>query len=313
MNILKRELFNITLHLSPIRWQKAIRRSSIIQGLCGKASLIIFDGLSKEICIAAYLFSKEVIRLVRKSGPLFTALYLKQCSSSLQMSYGTLKFKHSLLPVPIALTRTGLPRIIPSFYRMRIRRRDDRADLLVQLYLSFFSLAKLIELAPKISSATFSSISTPATDLDSIVGFVSKVKTKMKSLFDRYCPFIRSIPVYQGMEWVPTWKAIPTNSLVKWACELGLLDGSEEKGVLDVVRRFAKHKSLFTALHFELFSLTFLLEQIHAGQDHFSPGVLWPHRVRFAFDPNNTRFTNSDLDWFERVLVLISRLLPRQT
>ena len=40
------------------------------------------------------------------------------------------------LSVPISLTRTGLPRIIPPFHRKVIRRRDDRADIVVKLYLS---------------------------------------------------------------------------------------------------------------------------------------------------------------------------------
>jgi len=37
---------------------------------------------SKEHSIAAYPFYKRTIQLVRRSGALFTALYLKQCASS---------------------------------------------------------------------------------------------------------------------------------------------------------------------------------------------------------------------------------------
>ncbi|KAJ4946690.1 hypothetical protein NE237_014289 [Protea cynaroides] len=132
----------------------------------------------------------------------------------------------------------------------------------------------------------------------------------MKILFERYTPFISSIPVYQGMEWVPTWKAIPSNSLVKLACKLRLQDGSEDKSVLDVVKRFANHKSIFTALHFELFAFTHLMEQVHSREDHFSPGVIWPHRIRYAFDPLKTFFANRDLDWFERCC---GRYLPSPT
>jgi len=42
---------------------------------------------SKEHCIAAYPFSKRTVQLVRRSGALFTAPYLKQCASSLQLAY----------------------------------------------------------------------------------------------------------------------------------------------------------------------------------------------------------------------------------
>jgi hypothetical protein len=46
---------------------------------------LTLDGYTKEVCIAGYLFCKKVRHLVKGSGLLFTALYLKQCSSSLQI------------------------------------------------------------------------------------------------------------------------------------------------------------------------------------------------------------------------------------
>lgn len=52
-------------------------------GYLKKVLLIITDGLTKELCIGAYLFSRSVIRIGRKSGWLHCALYLKQCASSL--------------------------------------------------------------------------------------------------------------------------------------------------------------------------------------------------------------------------------------
>ena len=53
--------------------------------------------------------AKRVIRLNRKSGPLFTALYLKQCAGSLQQAYAGVAQPHGLLPVPVSLTRSGYP------------------------------------------------------------------------------------------------------------------------------------------------------------------------------------------------------------
>lgn len=66
--------------------------------------------------------------MVRKSGLFFTVLY--QCSSSLQRAYGGDKTPHSLLPVPVSLNRSGYPRIIPSFHRRMIMRKDEKADYL---------------------------------------------------------------------------------------------------------------------------------------------------------------------------------------
>ncbi|KAI5382385.1 hypothetical protein KIW84_MT0035 (mitochondrion) [Lathyrus oleraceus] len=79
--------------------------------------LEVTDGLSKENCIAAHLFAKQVRQLYRKSGPLSTALYLKQCGVCLQQVYAGPPYEHERLPVFVSLSRNGLPRIIPSFHR----------------------------------------------------------------------------------------------------------------------------------------------------------------------------------------------------
>lgn len=52
----------------------------------------------------------------------------------------------------VSLTRSGLPRIIP---RHCISRRDDRADYLVRLYLSWFGLSRIVELAKPVSRERF--------------------------------------------------------------------------------------------------------------------------------------------------------------
>lgn len=124
------------------------------------------------MCIAIFLFGKRVLGLVRGSGLLFTALYLKQCSSSLMTWYGGVPTSPSLLPVPISLTRGGLPRIIPTFHRKMMRRRDEKADRLVQVYFSFFGLAKLVKLAKPVRKSLFKSFITPA-DLESVTTHTS--------------------------------------------------------------------------------------------------------------------------------------------
>lgn len=50
--------------------------------------------------------AKRVMHLNRKSGPLFTALYLKQCAVSLQQAYAGVPKKSGLLSVPLSLTIT---------------------------------------------------------------------------------------------------------------------------------------------------------------------------------------------------------------
>jgi len=55
------------------------------------------------------LSGKEAIRQHRKSGTLFTALYLKQCAVSLQQAYAGSESPKTLLPFPVSLTRSGYP------------------------------------------------------------------------------------------------------------------------------------------------------------------------------------------------------------
>lgn len=43
-----------------------------------------------------------------------------------------------LLSVRVKLTRSGIPTIIPAVLRRKIRKRDDAADRLVKMYISWF-------------------------------------------------------------------------------------------------------------------------------------------------------------------------------
>lgn len=285
-----RTLFDKLLTLTPIRWQRVLEDSRVMVTILKKMVLLTLDGYTKEVCIAGYLFCKKVRHLVKGSGLLFTALYLKQCSSSLQTYYGGCKKSPELLPVPISLTRSGCPRIIPSFHRRMIYKRDDKADPLVKLYLSFFTLSKLIKLCPKISKKTFQSITQP----DQVASFIGIITEKIPNLVNRYLPGVSTIPLNQGMKWVPTWKSLPTfkqmNDLLRQnAREQGI--GFPFKGSI---------QSCFPAVFFELSAYTFLLEFIHSRGEQWSSGILWPERTRFALDRQNQIFSGSDLDQFEK-------------
>ena len=49
-----------------------------------------------------------------------------------------------------------------------IKTKDWEADMLVQIYLSFFTLAKLLELAANVNCTTFDSITKPLDDEDQV-------------------------------------------------------------------------------------------------------------------------------------------------
>ena len=53
-----------------------------------------------------------------------------------------MKQPHSLLPVPVSLLRAGYPKIIPAFHRRMMMVKDDKADMLVRISLSYLSLCR---------------------------------------------------------------------------------------------------------------------------------------------------------------------------
>lgn len=149
----------------------------------------------------------------RRSGALFTALYLKQCTVTLQQAYGgiTPYDIHTKPSVPVSLTRSGYPRIIPSFHRQQIYKRDDKADMLVKLYLSFFSLSRAIKLAKRISPSLFASITDPMSDVQKFAEVRDWLRGLIRKLANRYLSQALSRPLYLGISWDPTWKALPTD------------------------------------------------------------------------------------------------------
>lgn len=149
---------------------------------------------------------------MQKSGLLFTALYLKKSSSSLQKAYDQDPVT-GLLPFPVSLTREGYPRIIPSFQKRIIQKGGDRADRLVQLSLYWFSLSKVIRLAKPITKATFESITKEVVDQGPVMDIVSELKSKGQTLRRKYIPWVATIPISPGRKWEPPGRPVPNGRL----------------------------------------------------------------------------------------------------
>lgn len=120
----------------------------------------------------------------------------------------------------VSLTRSGLPRIILiiflSYHRKKIR---DGNSYIVRLYMSLFSVSKLITLAPRVRRSTFQSLIEPS-DLESI-STVFRFRNEAQYWFGngklviRYIPGVKRIPLWQGLRFVPTWKSVPSNAWYK--------------------------------------------------------------------------------------------------
>ncbi|KAF1870112.1 hypothetical protein Lal_00017692 [Lupinus albus] len=68
-----------------------------------------------------------------------------QAASSLMMAYGGDEFVHPDNALPVSLTRSGYPRIIPSHHRRMILKKDEKEDMLeLLLETSLLPLGPLI-------------------------------------------------------------------------------------------------------------------------------------------------------------------------
>lgn len=274
-----KKLFHIILRITALSWRRALESPRSLKGYLSKVSLILFFCLTKERCLAAHHFAKKIVGMGRKSGWLHVSIYCKYAAAALQTAYvGKTRIYQ---PFPISLTRSGYPRIIPAYHRKVIAVGDDRADDLVQMYMSFFSLTKAIPLAKRVSQDTFKSIVTPLTEAEeeSVTCMANAVKQLLPALVQRYIPWVTSIPLKQGMTWLPTWKAIPNYKVFKG---------------------FDLPKSPYIVWPLELRCFASMLRFIHSRGEQYSPLCLWPHRLRFALDPNNKIYTNKDLDACEQ-------------
>lgn len=186
-------------------WRGIFEGTKRLMGWLLRVPLIVSLRLSVEVGLGAIHFVRTVARLRRKSGFLFVSMYLKQCGVSLQRYYSGSYSKGEPLSVPIALTRTGIPTIIPPIPPYIRRRHDDRADRWVRIDLSWFGVNRLIPLVKKVSSSTFESITKPTEDIDSVKEILTMIHTHgmihLSSL-----PSVHKIPLLQGFVWKPTWK-----------------------------------------------------------------------------------------------------------
>lgn len=143
----------------------------------------------------------------RKGGWLATSIYLKACSSCLIKYYGGQFDRHCELPYPVSLTRTGIPRCIPSFHRAMIRRRDTKAGQIVKFYLSLFSISRLVVIQKK----SYFYLKYKTICENAPADFDDKpFKVNVSLLTKRLAaPYIQRIPMRLGLRWKPSWTESP--------------------------------------------------------------------------------------------------------
>lgn len=278
--------FLSTFHILP--WQKTLESLRVIKGLLMRIQLIMLDRVTKELSIAGYLCAKRIIQLCRKSGYLFTSLYLKQCSECLMIYRGSItSCDKSNLSVPVSLNGSGIPTIIPAFHRAMIARRDKKSDMLIQFYLSVFSINRLIPCTKRLSKDVFRSITDECRDRKSVSEMMRDLFKSFMRLTNRYIPHVVNIPLHQGIRFVPTWKALPNSPYVS---RRG--DGMKNR-----------ISSSFLTFPYELNSWLTLLDSASSFQGNLAnQGLLWSARVRYPLEVGREVQSVRDANEFETTI-----------
>lgn len=243
-------------------------------GLLKKVQLCIYGRFFKEHCKAIYLFTRWISKARKRSGWLNVALYLKTSAVCLQRFDGGEFDKHQPLPFPVSLTRSGLPRCIPTFHRRLIAERTDRSENLVRMYLSFFSLYKVILIGKKQSYDYISIVSPPSRSPFDLLEEYSKVVVELS---ERYIPWMYERPMELMFRWKPSWTASSVRT--------------RGNPFLPKVRQ--KGMSPFSRMMWDLFSLSLWDKFTIFGSSNPSPAMLrrvWP-------------FQTDNLEWASRYII----------
>jgi hypothetical protein len=181
----------------------------------------------------------------------------------------------------VSLSRSGIPRLIPRHHRHIISVRDDRADRLVKLYLSWVSISKIVKLAKPVTSGTFKSIIDGPADIEEVKSVMGELKESFPILMRRYIPWISTVPLHKGMRWIPTWKSLPNS----------------DKSVLQLKAA----PNIFSSLKYEVASFGHKINLVHSFEGVFSPGILFVKRTLWPLDNQyNTWAANEDLIFYEK-------------
>lgn len=167
-------------------------------------ALVILIGvkLNKSVLKVIISYIKWAVQFNKQSNLKALVLYLKVCSVLLQKRLGG-DFILDLTPLGMRVSHSrGIPRIIPSLHRIRIRQGDAK---IIRLWLTLFALYRILEVKPKIS---FKSITKTGKNFNLKEGIIESIFGLLKSAF------WSKIWPQEGLDlkWVPfsLYKSSPT-------------------------------------------------------------------------------------------------------
>jgi len=177
-----------SLRLTVSRFRYVLLNSSVTNAVFlrngGQSLINLFLGIEKMTGLsvnpgrvrAVVYFVRRIHLIARSRGVKGLTLYLKACAVSLQQSLGghVVPDSFSIAKSRVSRTSTGLPRIIPSLHRDRIRAGDVK---IIRIYLSFFNAYRVLTYPGrlKLQSITDPFNGTAAIDLDRYIPIFVKL------------------------------------------------------------------------------------------------------------------------------------------
>nr|DAB41751.1 TPA_inf: RNA-dependent RNA polymerase [Erigeron breviscapus mitovirus 1]DAB41752.1 TPA_inf: RNA-dependent RNA polymerase [Erigeron breviscapus mitovirus 1] len=193
----------------PREWRRLLEQPRRLIGLFNKAQLVVFGRLTKGNCLAILSLSRFICRLYKKNGPLFVAKYLKQALVLVMWYVGSKGVApRPSLSMHMKLTKSGLPCMLPSLVRKRIRRREGLVIKLVVTVLSFYRLMKVGKAGWRRVNHT--TIHHPKFQMsDSTQKWCVALLQSASSMLAGYAPRSLELPISLGFSWDPIFKSGP--------------------------------------------------------------------------------------------------------
>jgi len=110
-------------------WQRAFMGPRGMMGYLNRVPILLLGRTGRTWCLAAFAFAKFALRLRRQSGFKGLAIYLKVSATCLikAVAGSPIKGVASSLGHRVAVTKSGLPKLIPQVQRKMILAGDGRA------------------------------------------------------------------------------------------------------------------------------------------------------------------------------------------
>lgn len=164
-------------------WQRGVKSTKRLTGLIVRSTPLVVGGSSLSWVKASFVFSRFAVDFIKVQGHRGLAIYLKAANVSLMRSLAQNKIENPRLAgSAVALSHSGVPRMIPGNHRIRIKQGDKGV---IRLWLGFFTLYRVLDFRGKLK---FSSIINPGIVLSE----------SLLLHFEEFAPRFRGMIVAKG-------------------------------------------------------------------------------------------------------------------